>query len=187
MTKHRSISGSLSYSHILLVIMLISSWLGPAVAQPLLNQLKNSPSPYLAIHGEDPVVWQEWSPATMELARRQNKLLFVSIGYFSCHWCHVMQAESYRNAEIAALINQYFIPVKVDRELEVALDAEMIAYAQNSLGSAGWPLNVFITPEGYPLHAVLYEKPERFNVVLASLARNGSGIVQRSGLSRKRR
>lgn len=107
----------------------------------------------------------------MELARKQNKLLFVSIGYFSCHWCHVMQRESYRNAEIAALINQYFIPVKVDRELEVALDAEMIAYAQNSLGSAGWPLNVFITPEGYPLHAVLYEKPERFNAVLSALGR----------------
>ncbi len=134
------------------------------------NQLKNSPSPYLAIHGEDPVAWQEWSPATIELARRQNKLLFVSIGYFSCHWCHVMQAESYRNAEIAALINQHYIPVKVDRELEVALDAQMIAYAQASIGSSGWPLNVFVTPEGYPLYAVLYEKPERFFGMLSALS-----------------
>ncbi|HUX89960.1 MAG TPA: DUF255 domain-containing protein [Gallionellaceae bacterium] len=171
MTKHQSTSGALSYSYIVLAIMLVFAWLHPAAAQPLLNQLKNSPSPYLALHGEDPVAWQEWSPTTMELARRQNKLLFVSIGYFSCHWCHVMQGESYRNAEIAALINHYFIPVKVDRELEVALDAEMIAYAQNSLGSAGWPLNVFITPEGYPLHAVLYEKPERFNAVLSALGK----------------
>ena len=138
---------------------------------PMVNQLKNSPSPYLSIHGDDPVAWQEWSPATIELARRQNKLLFVSIGYFSCHWCHVMQAESYRNAEIAALINQDFIPVKVDRELEVSLDAEMIGFAQGTLGSAGWPLNVFITPEGYPLYATLYDKPDRFSTILASLSK----------------
>lgn len=131
---------------------------------PLVNQLGSSPSPYLAIHGDDPVAWQEWSPATLELARKQNKLLFVSIGYFSCHWCHVMQAESYRNARIAELINQNFIPVKVDRELAVALDAQMIAFAQATLGSAGWPLNVFITQEGYPLYVTLYEKPDRFGV-----------------------
>lgn len=142
-----------------------------SVAQQLINQLKDSPSPYLAMHGEDPVAWQEWSPATLALARRENKLLFVSIGYFSCHWCHVMQAESYKNAEIAALINRNFIPVKVDRELEVALDAEMIAFAQDTLGIAGWPLNVFITPEGYPLYATLYEKPERFGVILSSIGK----------------
>lgn len=139
------------------------------VAQPLENQLKNSPSPYLAAHASDPVAWQEWSPATLELARKENKLLFVSIGYFSCHWCHVMQAESYKNAEIAALINRNFIPVKVDRELDVALDAEMIAFAKTTLGNAGWPLNVFITPEGYPLYAILYEPPERFKLMLDSL------------------
>ena len=161
---------------IFVAMFLLFAWQMPSFAQPLVNQpplvnqLKSSPSPYLAIHGDDPVAWQEWSPATMELARKQNKLLFVSIGYFSCHWCHVMQAESYRHAEIAALINQHFIPVKVDRELEVALDAEMIAYAQGILGSAGWPLNVFITPEGYPLYAILYEKPERFNGMLTALS-----------------
>lgn len=162
---------------IFLVMISLIAWQLPSFAQPqahplpLVNQLKSSPSPYLAIHGDDPVAWQEWSPATLELARRQNKLLFVSIGYFSCHWCHVMQAESYRNAQIAALLNQNFIPVKVDRELEVALDAEMIAFAHNTLGSAGWPLNVFITPEGYPLYATLYEKPDRFSVILTSLGK----------------
>lgn len=137
---------------------------------PMLNQLRNSPSPYLAAHGADPVLWQEWNATTLQRARRENKLLFVSIGYFSCHWCHVMQAESYRNPEIAALINQYFIPVKVDRELEVALDAEMIAYAQGRLGAAGWPLNVFITPDGYPLYAILYQPPDRFRQMLQILA-----------------
>ena len=163
--------------HIGVYFVLLFPWLNFSHAQaaeslpPLVNQLKNSPSPYLALHGEDPVAWQEWNPATLERARKENKLLFVSIGYFSCHWCHVMQAESYRNAETAALINENFIPVKVDRELEVALDAEMIAYAQGILGSAGWPLNVFITPEGYPLYAILYEQPVRFRLMLDSLAK----------------
>ena len=156
---------------ICVAIFFLFVWSLPGFAQPLVNQLKNSPSPYLAIHGDDPVAWQEWNPATLELARKQNKLLFVSIGFFSCHWCHVMQAESYRNAEIAALINQNFIPVKVDRELEIALDAEMIAFAQGTLGAAGWPLNVFVTPEGYPLYAALYEKPDRFSAILASLSK----------------
>jgi uncharacterized protein len=161
---------------ICVVMILLLSVTMQSFAQPLpppapyANQLKDSLSPYLAIHGDDPVFWQEWNPATLALARAQNKLLFVSIGYFSCHWCHVMQAESYRDAQIAALINENFIPVKVDRELEVALDAEMIAFAQRTLESAGWPLNVFVTPEGYPLFAALYEKPERFRVILASLA-----------------
>ena len=103
---------------IFVAMFLLFAWQMSSFAQPLdgqpplLNQLKSSPSPYLAIHGNDPVAWQEWSPATIALARKQNKLLFVSIGYFSCHWCHVMQAESYRNADITALVNQNYIPVK---------------------------------------------------------------------------
>ena len=122
---------------LILVVCILSFYFQSSIfAQTLENRLKDSPSPYLAAHGSDPVEWQEWNPATLELARKENKLLFVSIGYFSCHWCHVMQAESYRNAEIAALINKYFIPVKVDREIDVALDAEMIAYAQATLGRA---------------------------------------------------
>lgn len=157
--------------HIFLSVFLFFGMQLASSAQQMVNQLKTSPSPYLAIHGDDPVAWQEWSPATLELARTQNKLLFVSIGYFSCHWCHVMQAESYKNVAIAELINQNFIPVKVDRELDVALDAEMIAYAQALHGSAGWPLNVFITPEGYPLYATLYEQPERFSETLNTLSK----------------
>ena len=79
------------------------------------NPLANHPSPYLALHGEDPVAWQEWNAETVARARRENKLLFVSVGYFACHWCHVMQRESYKNPQIAALLNRDFIPVKVDR------------------------------------------------------------------------
>ena len=132
----------------------------PAIA--LENQLARHPAPYLALHGSDPVAWQEWNAETVARARKEGKLLFVSIGYFSCHWCHVMQRESYKNAEIAKLLNANFIPVKVDREINGALDAELQAFAEATRGQAGWPLNIFITPEGYPLAAILYAPPQDF-------------------------
>jgi len=133
-----------------------------AAAASLTNQLRQHPSPYLAMHGTDPVAWQEWGPAAIARARRENKLLFVSVGYFTCHWCHVMQRESYKDPVIAAYINRHFIPVKVDRELEAALDTRLIAFAERTQGHGGWPLNAFLTPEGYPLFAVLYQPPKVF-------------------------
>lgn len=144
---------------------------------PLVNQLQHHPSPYLALHGSDPVAWQEWNAETLARARRENKLLFVSIGYFSCHWCHVMQRESYKNPEIAAWLNAHFIPVKVDREINGALDAEMQAFAEATRKQAGWPLNVFITPQGYPLAAILYAPPQEF---LRSLTRLQNSWAQDS-------
>ena len=126
------------------------------------NQLTNHASPYLALHANDPVKWQQWRPAAIKLARKHNRLLYVSIGYFSCHWCHVMQRESYQNPEIAKFLNRNFIPVKVDRELEPALDSRMIEFVENTQGVAGWPLNVFLTPEGHPLYAMLYMPPKEF-------------------------
>lgn len=133
------------------------------------NVLKNNRSPYLAIHGNDPVDWQEWNASSVERARREHKLLFVSIGYFSCHWCHVMQRESYQNPEIARFLNQHFVPVKVDRELNAALDADMQDFAARTAKQSGWPLNVFITPDGYPLVAVLYLPPNDFLTALKRL------------------
>ncbi len=137
---------------------------------PLRNRLADHPSPYLAMHGHDPVHWQVWGPEAWQAAKRQNKLLFVSSGYFSCHWCHVMQRESYRDPEIAALLNRYFIPVKVDRELQPALDARLIDFVERTRGQAGWPLNVFITPEGYPLVGTVYLPRDRFAKLLQALA-----------------
>ena len=138
---------------------------------PRTNRLADHPSPYLAMHGQDPVHWQTWGPAAWAAARRENKLLFVSSGYYACHWCHVMQRESYRNPEIARLLNENFIPVKVDRELQPALDARLIAFVERLQGQAGWPLNVFITPEGYPLVGTVYLPPDRFGELLRELAR----------------
>lgn len=133
------------------------------------NLLANNPSPYLALHGTDPVQWQPWGRPALEAAKREDKLLFVSVGYFACHWCHVMQRESYRNQEIAALLNKHFIPVKVDRETHGALDSYLQNFSEETRKQAGWPLNVFITPEGYPLVAVLYEPPQDFRAVLLRL------------------
>ncbi len=152
------------------ILLLLLTLLLAAPAFALENQLQHNPSPYLALHGGDPTAWQEWNADTVARARRENKLLFVSIGYFSCHWCHVMQRESYQNPEIAKVLNENFIPVKVDRELGGALDAEMQAFAEATRGQSGWPLNVFITPEGYPLLALLYAPPQDFLQTLTRLA-----------------
>lgn len=135
----------------------------------LTNELKGNPSPYLAMHGDDPVHWQTWGGHVMERARRENKLVYISIGYFACHWCHVMQRESYRNAEIAAFLNRHFIPVKVDRELHPALDARLIEFVERTRGYSGWPLNVFVTPEGYPLVGIVYLPPDNFRSLLQKI------------------
>lgn len=140
-----------------------------AAAAPV-NQLINHPSPYLALHGSDPVAWQEWNAATVARAKRENKLLFVSVGYFACHWCHVMQRESYKNAQIAALLNRDFIPVKVDRELNSGLDDALQTFSAQLTGVAGWPLNAFVTPEGFPAFVALYAPPDDFRELLSRLA-----------------
>lgn len=140
-----------------------------AAATSLTNQLKAHPSPYLALHGDDPVAWQEWGEAAVAHARREGKLLYLSIGYFSCHWCHVMQRESYRDPEIARYLNERFVPAKIDRELEPAVDARLSAFAEATRGVSGWPLNVFLTPDGYPLYALLYAPPAEFLDALKKL------------------
>lgn len=152
-----------------IVSLLLFSLIFSPLAWSMSNQLKDNLSPYLALHSLDPVAWQEWNAKTIELARKQNKLLYVSIGYFSCHWCHVMQKESYRNSRIADLLNENFIPVKVDRELMTSLDAEMQDFSARTNGRSGWPLNVFISPEGYPLYALLYAPPKDFFQVISRL------------------
>ena len=96
------------------------------------NALRDHLSPYLAMHGQDPVAWQDWNKDAVDTARRENKLLFVSIGYFACHWCHVMQRESYANPDIAAVLNRHFVPVKVDRELHPALDARLLEFTERT-------------------------------------------------------
>ncbi|MCF6209907.1 MAG: DUF255 domain-containing protein [Gammaproteobacteria bacterium] len=133
------------------------------------NTLRDSDSPYLAMHGDDPVDWQPWSAEVLAQAKRENKLLFVSIGYFACHWCHVMQRETYRDEAVAGYLNEHFISIKVDRELNLALDAYLIEFVTRTRGSAGWPLNVFLTPDGHPLVGMTYLPTARFETLLREL------------------
>ncbi|MDJ0832904.1 MAG: DUF255 domain-containing protein [Gammaproteobacteria bacterium] len=125
-------------------------------SSPYASLLKNHPSPYLKLHAEDPVDWQVWGDKVLHQAQAEDKLIFVSIGYFSCHWCHVMQRESYADPEVGKLMNQHFISVKVDRELRPELDRRLVQFVEEVRGVAGWPLNVFLTPEGYPLTGFTY-------------------------------
>lgn len=142
--------------------------LGFAEAEGFQNQLQDHPSPYLALHGKDPVAWQQWDEQAIRLARMQDRIMMLSIGYFSCHWCHVMQQESFRDPEIARFLNTHFIPIKVDRELEPALNNRMMQFTERLLGRGGWPLQVFLLPEGHPIYSVLYVPPAEF---LAALRR----------------
>ncbi|MCF6256602.1 MAG: DUF255 domain-containing protein [Gammaproteobacteria bacterium] len=149
----------------LMVTLSLLAFTGPALA----NALGNHDSPYLAMHGDDPVAWHTWSAEVLARAKKENKLLFVSIGYFACHWCHVMQRETYRDPQVAKLLNEHFISVKVDRELNPALDAYLIDFVQRTRGVAGWPLNVFLTPEGHPLVGLTYAPKDRFFTLLSDL------------------
>lgn len=149
--------------------VLFLAWLLTPPVWALENQLAGNPSPYLAMHADDPVHWQSWGREALEQARREDKLLLISSGYFSCHWCHVMQAESFKDPAVAALLNRHFIPVKLDRELHPALDAHLIDFLERTQGQAGWPLNVFITPEGYPLVGLTYAPRDNFLDLLDQL------------------
>lgn len=140
-----------------------------AEAAPLKNMLAKHASPYLAMHGTDPVAWQEWNEQTVARAKKEGKLIYVSSGYFSCHWCHVMQRESYKNTQVAKILNTHFIPVKVDREINNALDSRLIDFVERTQGRAGWPLNVFITPQGYPLVGMIYVPVDNFIDILSKL------------------
>ena len=156
---------------VLLRVALATAFVGALVMASTVsaNQLKGHDSPYLAMHSEDPVAWQDWTADVLAQAKKQKKLLFVSIGYFSCHWCHVMQRESYRDPQVANILNAHFISVKVDRELNPALDAYLIDFVQRTRGSAGWPLNVFLTPDGHPLVGLTYLPKDRFVALLNDL------------------
>jgi uncharacterized protein YyaL (SSP411 family) len=159
------------YPRLLLSIslLLMAAMVHNGARAELRNSLANNASPYLAMHGGDPVHWQEWNEQSVATARKENKLLFVSIGYFACHWCHVMQRESYQNRAIAVKLNRNFIPVKVDRELNPALDTRLIEFVERTRGYSGWPLNVFITPEGYPLLGIVYLPADDFSSLLSEL------------------
>ena len=124
------------------------------------NRLINETSPYLQQHAQNPVDWYAWDPEALERAKKENKPIFLSIGYSACHWCHVMEHESFENEEIAALMNENFVSIKVDREERPDLDSVYVEAVRLMTGSAGWPLSVFLTPDGKPFYGGTYFPPE---------------------------
>jgi len=125
------------------------------------NHLINETSPYLLQHAHNPVNWYAWNDEALQKAKQENKPILVSIGYAACHWCHVMERESFENETTAAIMNEHFINIKIDREERPDIDYIYMDAVQAMTGSGGWPLNVFLTPEAKPFYGGTYFPPQR--------------------------
>src|ERR1700733_1138731 len=123
------------------------------------NRLGEETSPYLLQHKDNPVHWQAWGEAALTAAKAENKPILLSIGYAACHWCHVMAHESFEDPAVATLLNEHFIPIKVDREERPDVDALYMAATQLVSGHGGWPMSVFLLPDGRPFMAGTYYPP----------------------------
>ncbi|MGZ8621804.1 MAG: thioredoxin domain-containing protein [Solirubrobacterales bacterium] len=124
------------------------------------NRLGDETSPYLLQHQHNPVDWNPWGPEALEKARSEDKPIFLSIGYSACHWCHVMERESFEDPETAAMINERFVPIKVDREERPDVDDIYMEAVQGMTGHGGWPLSAFLDPDGVPFYGGTYFPPE---------------------------
>ncbi|WP_436910904.1 thioredoxin domain-containing protein [Halosimplex marinum] len=124
------------------------------------NRLDEEESPYLRQHADNPVNWQPWDEAALAAAEEQDKPIFLSIGYAACHWCHVMEEESFEDEAIAELLNEQFVPIKVDREERPDIDSVYMSICQQVSGRGGWPLNAWLTPDGDPFYVGTYFPPE---------------------------
>jgi hypothetical protein len=134
------------------------------------NHLKYESSQYLLQHSDNPVEWYPWCNEAFEKAKNENKLLLISIGYSSCHWCHVMEKESFHDKETAALMNKYYVCIKVDREERPDIDHIYMDAVQLLTGYGGWPLNVFTLPDGKPVYGGTYFPKNQWREVLVNLA-----------------
>ena len=123
------------------------------------NRLAHETSPYLLQHAHNPVDWFPWGREALAQAQSEDRPIFLSIGYSACHWCHVMEHESFENEDTAALMNARFVCIKVDREERPDLDAIYMDAVQAMTGSGGWPMSVFLTPEGQPFYGGTYYPP----------------------------
>ena len=123
------------------------------------NRLADATSPYLLQHKDNPVDWYPWGEAAFARARAEKKPIFLSIGYSACHWCHVMERESFEDAELAQLLNDHFVSIKVDREQRPDLDQIYMQAVQSLTGRGGWPMSVFLNNEGEPFFGGTYWPP----------------------------
>jgi uncharacterized protein YyaL (SSP411 family) len=162
------------------------------------NRLVHEKSPYLLQHAYNPVDWFPWGDEAFEKAKQEDKPVFLSVGYSTCHWCHVMAHESFEDPDAAALLNRYFVPVKVDREERPDIDGVYMRACQAMTGGGGWPLSVFLTTDGKPFFAGTYYPRETFMNLIGTIGQawgrdreallhNGEQIAQAIGRMEKRR
>ncbi|XP_024891071.1 spermatogenesis-associated protein 20 [Temnothorax curvispinosus] len=135
------------------------------------NRLRLEKSPYLLEHATNPVDWYPWGDEALEKAKKENKLIFVSIGYSTCHWCHVMEKESFKNEEVAKIMNENYVNIKVDREERPDIDMMCMMFIQRLRGHGGWPLSVFLTPDLMPLTGGTYFSSAMFTLYLTRIAK----------------
>jgi hypothetical protein len=147
------------FGAVVLTVLLLPAGLAAGGPRPA-NRLATEKSPYLLQHAHNPVDWYPWGAEALARAKAENKPIFLSIGYATCHWCHVMERESFENEQIAALLDQWFVCIKVDREERPDLDAIYMAAVQAMTGSGGWPMTVFLTPDLQPFFGGTYFPPE---------------------------
>ena len=138
--------------------------------QPYTNKLIHETSPYLLQHAHNPVNWMPWGEKALTKAKTENKLLLISIGYSACHWCHVMEHESFENEEIAQIMNDHFVCIKVDREERPDVDHIYMNAVQLINGNGGWPLNCFALPDGRPVYGGTYFKPQQWKDLMQNIA-----------------
>ena len=134
------------------------------------NSLINETSPYLLQHAHNPVNWLAWNDETLEKAKRENKLILISVGYSACHWCHVMEHQSFEDEQVARLMNDYFVCIKVDREERPDIDQVYMMAVQLMTGQGGWPLNCFALPDGRPIYGGTYFPKTNWMNILLNLA-----------------
>ena len=130
------------------------------------NALSKESSPYLLQHARNPVNWYPWGEEALEKAHREDKLIIVSIGYSSCHWCHVMEHESFEDEAVAQLMNEHFVSIKVDREERPDIDHIYMTAVQMMNQQGGWPLNCIALPDGRPIYGGTYFRKEQWMEVL---------------------
>ena len=150
-------------SSLLVLLLVVMPGCSAQEAQPAMNRLAESSSPYLLMHADNPVDWYPWGEEAFEAARAQDKPIFLSIGYATCHWCHVMEHESFEDTTVARLMNATFINIKVDREERPDIDGVYMSVAQAMTGRGGWPLTILMTPDRKPFFAGTYIPKESRN------------------------
>ncbi len=147
------------------------------------NRLSHSKSPYLIQHAHNPVDWYPWGDEAFAKARKENKPIFLSVGYSTCHWCHVMAHESFENPEVAAVLNEHFVCIKVDREERPDVDAVYMSFVRATTGGGGWPMSVWLTPDLKPFFGGTYVPADRFIKLLESITSSwemNSGKIKKS-------